>query len=198
MNPIRTALPLALALAILTSHASAADKLEIAKQKPPKTAENLLKNGDFETLNARGGAAQWINSQHAGVRAYDFSVVEEGVHGDKRSMMIRRLRNQVWGKTQQIVTVDADLAGKTVEFDIWARGEQVGKKGYMLRIGAFAGSNLLDFAKSEPYSGDSGWTKRSLRLKVPEFTSTLVVAMTLDDAGTIWFDDARLSVVAAP
>jgi hypothetical protein len=198
MTSIRTALPFALALVILAGPAPAADTPDANAKKNATATVNLLKNGDFEALNPRGGAAHWINKQHAGVRAYDFRVVEEGVHGDKRSMMIRRLQKQVWGKTEQIVPVAAELAGKTVEFDVWMRGEQVGKKGYMIRVGAFAGSNLLDFAKSERHAGDSGWTKRSLRLTVPEFTSRLVVAVTLEDAGTIWIDDARLSVVAQP
>lgn len=197
MTLIRTALTLAFLLAIATGDTCAADK-NTAEAKSAKDSTNLLKNGSFENLNARGSAADWINKQHAGVRAYDFSVVEDQAHDAKRSMMIRRLQKQVWGKAEQIVPVGAELAGKTVEFDVWMRGEQVGKKGYMIRVGAFAGSNLLDFAKSERYSGDSDWTKRSLRLNVPEFTSQLVVAVTLEDAGTIWIDNARLSAVEQP
>ena len=159
---------------------------------------NLIENPGFETVTARGGPAKWINKQHAGVRAYDFSVVDDVHRSGERSMMIRRLQKQVWGKTEQIVRVDPEMAGKTVEFEIWVRGEKVGSKGYMVRIGAFAGSALLDFVKSERFAGDGDWTRRSLRLKVPEYTNQLVVAMTLEDEGTIWMDDARLSVVAQP
>ena len=120
------------------------------------------------------GVAAWLKSYWPDIRVI-------GVEGEKQASMKAAFE-----------------AGKPVEFEIWVRGEKVGSKGYMVRIGAFAGSALLDFVKSERFAGDSDWTRRSLRLKVPEYTNQLVVAMTLEDEGTIWMDDARLSVVAQP
>jgi hypothetical protein len=187
-----------LAIMLTAGAAMAADEPPAAADQAVAERPNLLKNPGFEDVTARGGPAQWINKQHAGVRAYDFSVVDDPHRSGERSMMIRRLQKQVWGKTEQIVRVDPDMAGKTVEFEIWVRSEKVGAKGYMVRIGAFAGSALLDFVKSERFAGDGDWTRRTLRLKVPEYTSQLVVAMTLEDEGAIWMDDARLSVVAQP
>ena len=56
MTLIRTALTLAFLLAIATGDTCAADK-NTAEAKSAKDSTNLLKNGSFENLNARGSAA---------------------------------------------------------------------------------------------------------------------------------------------
>ncbi|MBP7622831.1 MAG: hypothetical protein KA763_02580 [Xanthomonadales bacterium] len=185
MNPTRIALFLC---TVLTTFA-------LAAKEDPAAAANLLKNGQFEELNGRGGAANWINKQHAGVRAYRFEVVEDQAHGGKRSLMLRRMTKQVWGKTEQLLPVGAELTGKTVEFEVWVRSDKVGKKGFLIWLGASARSLLLQHVKSDRIGGDSDWTRHALRLDIPEYTTQLVVAVTLEDEGTIWIDDAKLTVV---
>ncbi len=167
----------------------------LAAENAPATESSLLKNGQFEELNGRGGAANWINKQHAGVRAYRFEVVEDQAHGGKRSLMLRRMTKQVWGKTEQLLPVTPDLIGKTVEFEVWVRSDKVGKKGFLIWLGASARSLLLQHVKSDRIGGDSDWTRHALRLDIPEYTTQLVVAVTLEDEGTIWIDDAKLTVV---
>jgi len=188
-------------LLLLATSLMAAMSVALAKAKPeaaeaPKAeTTSLLANGSFETLNARGGPANWINKQHAGVRAYEFRVVDEHARADKHSLKLHRVKQQVWGKTEQLVPVAPAMAGKTVEFEVWVRSEKVGKKGFVTWLGASANATLLEHVKSEPVGGDNDWTKSSLRLEIPEYTTQLVVAVTLEDAGTIWIDDATLRVI---
>ena len=165
----------------------------IAKEKPA-TESNLLKNGQFENLNDRGGAENWTKSQHAGVRAYRFDVVEDQAHGGKRSLNLRRLKQQVWGMTEQQLPVTADMVGKTVEFEVWVRSEKVGKKGFVIWLSASSGPLLLQSVKSDRIGGDHDWTRYALHLEIPEFTTRLAVAVTLEDEGAIWIDDASLRV----
>lgn len=192
---MKSMLRLSLALALILSHGSVPVEARAKSKSSSERAGNLIRNGGFEQRNARSGAEHWKISQHAGVRAYDFEVVEDPAHGDKHSMLVRRTREQVWGQVAQWIPVTPELVGKDLELVIWVRGEGVGKKGYLLRLGAFSGSNLLIESKSEPITGDSDWTRRSLRLTVPEYTTQINVSTALEDAGTIWIDDASLKVV---
>ncbi|MBP6079085.1 MAG: hypothetical protein KA505_09765, partial [Xanthomonadales bacterium] len=82
-----------------------------------------------------------------------------------------------------------------VEFEVWVRSDKVGKKGFLIWLGASARSLLLQHVKSDRIGGDSDWTRHALRLDIPEYTTQLVVAVTLEDEGTIWIDDAKLTVV---
>ncbi|MBK6727969.1 MAG: carbohydrate binding domain-containing protein [Xanthomonadales bacterium] len=155
--------------------------------------ESLLRNGSFETANAKGKPEGWNFQQHAGVRAYDFTLDDLAFEG-KHSLRLTRLQKQVWGKVVQNIPAN-DLIGKTVEFSVRARGEAVGKRGFSVGLGGFAGSTMLQHVKSERVTGTSDWRKYTLRIEVPEGSSQVMVGVTLDDKGTVWIDDARLRVV---
>lgn len=154
---------------------------------------SLLRNGSFETLDAKGKPEGWTFKQHAGVRAYEFALDDSAIDG-KRSMRVKRLQQQIWGQVEQNIPAD-DLIGKTVEFTVKARGEAVGKRGFRVGLGGFAGSTMLQHVKSERVIGTSDWHKYTLRIEVPEGSTQVMVGVTLDDEGTIWLDDARLRVV---
>lgn len=196
MTSIRPLHVLALALlaqATMADDAPPADTKETAGSKPA----NLIRNGGFEELNSRGKAAHWINSQHAGARAYDFRVDGEVARSDNRSLMIRRIRKQVWGKSEQLLPVGPEIAGKTVEFEVWARAEGLGDDGFRIRIGAFSGSMLVDHATVDGNAREGEWIRQAVRLEIPEHATRLFAGVTLEDEGTIWIDDARLGVVDA-
>lgn len=154
---------------------------------------SLLRNGSFETMDARGKPEGWSFKQHAGVRAYEFKLDDSAADG-KRSMRVKRMQKQVWGQVEQNVPAD-DLIGKTVEFTVQARGEAVGKRGFSVGLGGFAGSTMLQHVQSERVTGTSDWSKYTLRIEVPEGSTQVTVALTLNDEGTVWLDDARLRVV---
>ncbi|MBI2398835.1 MAG: hypothetical protein HYV17_13655 [Xanthomonadales bacterium] len=156
-------------------------------------ADSLLQNGGFETIDAGDRPQGWAFKQHAGVRAYQFAVDDEAFRG-KRSMRITRLQKQVWGMVEQNVPA-SDLIGKTVEFTVRVRAADVGPRGFSVDLGGFAGSTMLQRVQSERITGDSDWTKVSLRLEVPEGSTQVMVGVTLNDAGSVWIDDARLRVV---
>ena len=96
--------------------------------------------------------------------------------------------------TEQQLPVTADMVGKTVEFEVWVRSEKVGKKGFVIWLSASSGSLLLQSVKSDRIGGDHDWTRYALHLEIPEFTTRLAVAVTLEDEGAIWIDDASLRV----
>jgi len=156
-------------------------------------AASLIRNGDFENVADSGQPRHWVSAQHAGGKAYEFVSTTDSVHKGERSMMIRRFKPQIWGLTEQIIDAEA-LVGKTLEFSIAARAEQVGESGAALYLSAFSGSSLIT-QQDLRLVGDQDWKKHTLRLEIPEGTTKVRVGVSLDDAGTVWIDDARLIVV---
>jgi hypothetical protein len=158
--------------------------------------KSLLRNGSFEIVSDRGRPDGWVLKQHAGVRAYETSVVTDQAYKGKQSLRLTRINKQVWGKIEQFLDAKP-LIGKTVEFKIAVRSENVGKKGFTVWIAGFEGSNALQISKSERVTGTTDWTVYTQRLEVPEYSRMLFVAVNLDDAGTLWLDDASLKIVDA-
>ena len=153
-------------------------------------AASLIKNGDFENVGDNGQPRHWVSAQHAGGRAYEFVSVTDQVRKGERGMMIRRVKEQIWGLTEQIIAAD-ELVGKTLEFSIAAR--TAGEAGAALYISAFSDAAMITQSEVR-LVGDQEWKKHTLRLDVPEGTSRVRVGVSLDDAGTVWIDDAKLVV----
>ena len=192
MNPIRSLALLCLTLALCSTTTATEHAMPDASGK----AANLLTNGDFERLGKRDLPERWITKQHAGQRAYEIIADPDRAHEGKYSLMIRRIREQVWGLTEQIVPAH-DLAGQTARFSIWVRTADAGPQGATVYLGAYNGSLMLEEARSAPITGSNDWTRFELDLRVPEFTTHLQVGISLHDAGTAWIDNAELQVKRA-
>ena len=156
---------------------------------------SLIKNGDFENVNDHGFPRDWVSAQHAGGRAFEFTTDEDKPHKGERSMRVRRTKPQVWGLTEQIID-GTDLVGKTLTFSLAARSEEVGEQGATIYLSAFSGTMLLSTADVRIH-GTEDWREHTLTLEIPERTTRLRVGVTLEDAGTVWIDAAKLVVVKA-
>lgn len=192
MTSIRSLALLCLSLALFgNTHAS---------QKPmkdaPAASTNLLTNGDFERLGKRDMPERWITKQHAGQRGYEIVADKTIAHDGKNSLMIRRIREQVWGLTEQIISADPWI-GKTMRFSVWVRTSEAGPQGATVYLGAYNGSMMMEEARSKPISGNSDWTRFELSLVVPQYATHLQVGISLHDAGTAWIDGAELVVADA-
>ncbi len=173
--------PIALLLLCFASSASVA------------ASRSMLKNGDFEILNARGKPEHWAITQHAGVRAYEFRSDSEVRHDGKRSMMIRRTHPQVFGSIGQIVH-DTGLVGATVRLDVWIRSEGVTKGHAVVRIDAANGPSYMERAEAK-ISGDNDWHRVRVELEIPQYTNVLQTTISLEGDGAVWVDDAKLVVL---
>lgn len=158
-------------------------------------SRSMLKNGDFETLNAREKPENWAITQHAGVRAYEFRSDSEVKRGGKRSMMIRRTRPQVFGSIAQTV-YDAGLVGATVRLDVWIRSEGVTNGHAVVRIDAANGPSYMERAEAK-ISGDKDWHRVRVELEIPQYTNVLHTSISLEGDGTVWVDDAKFVVLKA-
>jgi hypothetical protein len=155
--------------------------------------KSLIRNGSFENLDESGFPRHWTSAQHGGVPAYEFKGDSKRVHHGEHSLRVRRTQPQVWGIAEQIIDGEKFI-GKTLVFTLSLRSEGVGKKGASVYATAFIDGMLLERSKSEKIRGDSDWNTYELRLTVPEETNFIRVGVSLDDAGTIWIDDAKLVV----
>ena len=159
-------------------------------------AERLpLRNGNFEAVNTRGRAADWSATQHAGVRAYEIRADHEIKRSGDRSLMIRRFREQVFGSITQTVDTSSDLVGATVRFEVWIRAEAVQGKGAVVRIDSVNGTSYMERVDSARITGTSDWQRIRVEMLVPTYTNNLRPSISLDGDGTIWIDDAKLTVL---
>jgi hypothetical protein len=156
--------------------------------------KNLVANGGMEQLDQYEFPANWIRKQHAGVGAYHFVASKKQFNKGKRSLMVRRHQEQVWGKAEQNIPAH-DLIGATVELTISLRGRKLGDMGAKGFLNAFENGMYLVGESTPALVGNSDWQTYTLKLTVPEYTTILNVGVVLEDAGTVWMDDVTLRVI---
>lgn len=145
-------------------------------------------NPDFEQPATESGIPGWTQTQHAGAQAYSMTVDSEGAYAGRGSFHMKRTQVQEYGTLQQFLDA-RPYAGKTVELSAMLKSHGVGAQGWKLFVSAGLPGAM---AYSKGLNGDSGWTRDSVRLKVPVRASELTIGVTLLDAGEGWMDDVTL------
>ena len=109
--------------------------------------------------------------------------------------LIRRFREQVFGSITQMVNTDPDLVGATVRFEVWIRAEGVTGKGAVVLIDSANGTSYMERVDSERITVTSNWKRVRVDMLVPTYTNNLRPSISLDGDGSIWIDDAKLTVL---
>jgi len=150
-----------------------------------------LVNPDFEQTGGDNGTPGWIHTQHAGPPSYSMTTDSAGAYAGHGSFHMKRTLPQVYGSLQQ--TLDArPYAGKTLELSAMLKTQGVGAEGWKLYITAQLPGAM---AYSTGLTGDTGWQRDAVRLRIPENAHQLIVGVTLLDAGEGWMDDVELKTV---
>lgn len=157
----------------------------------PSQPSGTLVNADFEQAATEGGIPGWTMSQHAGPRSYEMRVDTIDPYAGHASFHMTRTQPQVYGSLTQSLDAGA-YAGKTVELSAMLKTRGVGPRGWGLVVSADVPGAL---ERSPGLTGDSGWTKDTVRLNVPANARRLTVGVSLRDAGDGWMDDVALKVV---
>jgi len=151
----------------------------------------VLINPDFEQTATDGSIPGWNTAQHAGQPAYVMWIDAYKPYAGHGSFHVTRTQPQVYGSLTQ--TLDARAyAGKTVELSAMLKALGVGPGGWKLIISANMPGTL---AYSPELTGDSAWTRESVRLSVPAKAQRLTVGVSLRDGGDGWMDNVELKVV---
>lgn len=147
-----------------------------------------LVNPDFEQTGGDGGIPGWVPVQHAGPPSYSMTIDSEGAYAGRGSFHMKRTQPQVYGSLEQ--TLDArPFAGKTVELSAMLRTRGVGAQGWKLYVTAQIPGAM---AYSTGLTGNVGWKRDAVQLRIPANAHRLTVGVTLLDAGDGWMDDVRL------
>jgi hypothetical protein len=149
-----------------------------------------LVNGDFEQAADDGSIPGWTIQQHAGPPSYEMVVDAQGAYAGHGSFRMTRTHDQVYGTLSQEVAI-AGVAGETFELSAMVKTKDVGPEGWKLML---TGDRVREFSPAS--TGTSDWHRVSVRVQLPAATSSLMVAVTLLDAGSGWMDDVRLKAIA--
>jgi hypothetical protein len=154
-----------------------------------------LRNPGFEAgLNGAGHPHGWVPMHHVSTDAYVFALDEVRRSGAK-SMRITHVGPEPYGALVQRVQ-DPALRGKTVRFSGWLRTRD--SKGAVLIVQAMRSGVpvAFDHMRGSAVKGTTDWTRYAITLAVPDAVQDLEVGAMLLAGGTLWFDDAKLEIVA--
>jgi hypothetical protein len=160
-----------------------------------------LANPGFE----EGGPtpAGWITTQHAGVPSYAFHLDETIANGGRRSLRIDNIGREPFGAIYQVFPAAA-FTGKRLRFsaDLRASNAGAGRRlgGAFLLVQAMRTGIPIaeERMKDRPLLGTRDWHRDSVELVIPPEADQVEVGLMLVGGGSVWFDEARLVVVAAP
>lgn len=153
------------------------------------TGENLLKNGNFETLDESGAPADWYEDAYVGTPAYSVFDVGEGMDGGTSAHVKNMAGNDA--RYAQIVSVEPDSLYLLHGF---VKADAVGGMGANLSVeGAYVFSNCA-------YQTD-GWEELTLYGRTGSGQTRLTVFARVggysgESTGEAWFDDLSLTRVS--
>lgn len=153
-----------------------------------------LQNPSFEEpATVHDVISGWRASQHAGENSYEFTTVGDIFAKGKRSFRLTRIKEQHYGALDQSLLA-APLAGRTIEYRVQVRAEDVGPGGFGPYINLTSGSgDVLEQIKGEFVTGTvDKWKTIKIRLTVPHDVYNVVIGLLLLDGGTVWVDDVSL------
>ncbi|MGE5095685.1 MAG: hypothetical protein ACM3SO_11125 [Betaproteobacteria bacterium] len=172
----------------------AACATDATRAPPPAAANNYpLRNAGFESPPRPGERcpAEWGCTMHADPDAFRFRLDDAAPAEGRRSLCIERVTAEPWAVASQSVPAQA-LRGRKVRFSIAMRGEGLAGPGAgpWLMVNGMSGGMLVHeerVAKIGPR-----WERRAIELVVPAQAEALEVGATLQGAGRVCIDDARL------
>ncbi|MEW7996852.1 MAG: hypothetical protein G8D81_17175 [gamma proteobacterium symbiont of Clathrolucina costata] len=160
--------------------------------QPPQAISLPLKNPSFEQSDQHLNG--WGFSQHAGEQAYAVSVDTTDSTDGKNSYRIERKLVQAWGMINQWLPLD-NATGKSIKLTAMIKSENLGPDGFDLNL-VFRKANRKVIGKigTEAITGTNSWQRVVVTGVVPAHTAHLQITAVLNDAGTAWLDDVRVSI----
>jgi hypothetical protein len=160
--------------------------------KPAQTISLPLENPSFEQSDqfVKG----WGVAQHAGEPSYIVSIDTTDSTDGKNSYRIERKLVQAWGMINQWIKLD-NAVGKSIKLSAMIKSKALGPNGFDLNL-VFRKANrkFISSISSEAVTGSNDWQRIEVTGVVPAGTAHLQVTAVLNDAGTAWLDDVRLSI----
>lgn len=171
----------------------------------PAAAQRPL-NLDFEQSSVAYADRPWGWtfgwSAFAGGPAASFVLDSTVRHSGRRSLRIALPDSITDAPPQSIMLqLPSDFArGRDVGLAVWTRTE--GMRGRVLvtleawQDREFAAADTVSINASSSVAGRTDWTEHDLRISVPQDSTvhSVVITLTLENAGTAWFDDFALAV----
>jgi hypothetical protein len=154
-----------------------------------------LPNADLEMPMPAGSRCppRWGCAAHAGPDSHRFFLDERTPAQGARSLCIERVRPEPWA----IATVsigDPALRGRRLRFSLQVRLDGVaGGAGPWVVLNGAQGNLLLH--EQRLAGGTAGWRRMAVEFEVPRETQTLQLGATLEGAGRVCVDDARLEIL---
>ena len=154
-----------------------------------------LPNADFEASYPAGERCppRWGCKSHADPNSHRFSIDEAAPAGGKRSLCIERVTKEPWALATLAVS-DRALRGARVRFSLQVRADGVeGGGGAFVLVHGPSGNLHHD---QRLVRGKSGWEPMAIEFNVPANAQIVEVGATLEGAGRICLDDARLEILS--
>ncbi|MES9825321.1 MAG: hypothetical protein ABW127_12920 [Candidatus Thiodiazotropha endolucinida] len=160
--------------------------------QPPQAISLPLKNPSFEESDQR--IIGWDFSQHAGEQAYAVSIDTTDSTDGKNSYRIERKLVQHWGMINQWLPLD-NATGKSIKLTAMIKSENLGPDGFDLNL-VFRKANrkVIGNIGTEAITGTNNWERIVATGVIPDHTAHLQITAVLNDAGTAWMDDVRISI----
>jgi hypothetical protein len=168
---------------------SFAQEQNVAPARQGVWAPVAIANDDFELGGDTGVPTSWQFSQHAGIPAYkvqpDTSVFASG----KRSLLVQRIADQVFGSITQRVK----LSPGTYRFKASVRSREVsGRQGWRLRVSVYRTDGGFELFRGQSLFGDNDWRESVVEFVVPDNATDTLLGAMLVGAGSGWIDAAKL------
>jgi hypothetical protein len=168
-----------------------------AARAPAEVARLVaLPNGDVEADAAPGARCppRWACTSHADPNSHRFFVDEVNPAAGKRSLCVERVTHEPWALAT-LATSDPALRGARVRFSMQLRVDsaQPGAGPWVLVHGPFG--NLHH--EQRLTQGTRGWERAAIEFTVPANAQIVQVGATLEGAGRMCIDDARLEIVGS-
>lgn len=151
-----------------------------------------LRNAGFESPARPGNRCpvEWSCTMHADPDSFRFVLDSASPAEGSHSLCIERVTTEPWAVAAQSVPA-RPLRGKKVRFSIAMRGERLGGPGAgpWLLVNGPAGMLLHE---ERPALLGFAWERRAIEIVVPIEAEAIDVGATLQGAGRVCIDDARL------
>lgn len=166
---------------------------------PPGSIIVPLNNPSF-VADQQGRLNGWGAVEHAQGNSYTFVADHVGAYSAPTSLRIRRHGNEDFGLVRQVVKIPQDLRGKAITARLFGylRADAVSEPGGALMLQARRADNsIITYSDmvNQRLTGNQGWTRHSIELKVPSDTYDLIVGVMLEGSGSLWADDLTLTLI---
>lgn len=181
--------PLALAACVAVAGCAAPVATPPREAQAPSIA---LRNAGFESA-ARAGErcpAEWSCTMHADPNAFRFVLDAASAAEGRQSLCIERVTPEPWAVASQSVPAQS-LRGRRLRFSIALRGEKLAGPGAGPWVLVHGPAGMLAHEERIALAG-SAWERRTIEFDVPAQAISLDMGATLQGAGRVCIDDARL------